>query len=92
MANRPVAPAAISPMPAASPSRPSTKFIAFTSATVSSTVSSTPCSWPRIRNDPEMPEPPPPHGTQNTVHCTPNSTSTPAAVIWPANFVSASSS
>ena len=36
--------------------------------------------------------PSPPHGTQKTTHCTPNSTSTPAAVICPASLVSASSS
>ncbi len=92
IANRPVAPAAIMPIPAARPSSPSTKFIALTSATVSTTVSSTPCSWPRISSEPETPGPSPPHGTQNTAHCTPPSTSTPAAVIWPASLVIASSS
>ena len=92
IANRAVAVAAISPMPAARPSRPSTKFIAFTSATVTTTVSSTPCSRPRIRNEPEMPGPPPPHGIQNANHWIPASTSRPAAVVWPASLVIASSS
>jgi hypothetical protein len=55
--------AAIIPRPAASPSRPSTKFIALTSATVSSTVSSALWSAPRMRMEPEIgPGPPPPHG------------------------------
>ena len=92
MAKTAVAVAAIRPIPAASPSRPSTKFMALTSATVSTTVSSTPCSWPRIRNEPETPVPPPPHGIQNASHCTPASTSSPAAVVWPASLVIASSS
>jgi len=44
IANVPTASAPIMPMPAARPSRPSTKFIAFTTTTVNSTVSSLP--WP----------------------------------------------
>ena len=92
IANSAVADAAISPIPAASPSSPSTKFIALISATVSTTVSSTPWVSPRIRNEPEIPVPPPPHGIQNVTHCTPASTSTPAAVVWPASLVIASSS
>jgi hypothetical protein len=92
IANSAVADAAISPIPAASPSSPSTKFMALIRATVSTTVSSTPWVSPRMRNEPEIPVPPPPHGIQNVTHCTPASTSTPAAVVWPASLVIASSS
>ena len=68
--------AAIAPTPAASPSSPSMKFMAFTSATVSSTVRSAPCSWPRLSNCPFGP----PHGTHTTVHCTPKNSNAPVAV------------
>src|SRR3954471_15702683 len=65
-------------MPAASPSSPSTKFMALISATVSTTVSSTPWVSPRMRNEPPIPLPPPPPPIQNTTHPPPPTTTPPA--------------
>jgi hypothetical protein len=69
----------MSPTPAASPSRPSTKLIALTIVTTSSTVRIAPWFWSRISSEP--PAPLPPHGTQKMIHCSPSSTRMPAQVV-----------
>ena len=79
-----MASAVIRPRPAARPSRPSTKFIALTIATVSASVSRIDDTWSSTM------VPTPPNGMYSTLHATPIVTSTLAAVIWPANLVSAS--
>ena len=75
--------------PASSPSSPSMKFIALVSTTVSRTVSTMPCVWSRLTRLPPVGPLP---GSHSTCHCTPNSTSTPAARICPASFAIASRS
>src|SRR5450759_3212504 len=69
--------------PAASPSRPSTKLIAFTVTSTSSTVNGTPTSAPSEI----VPRP----GTSTNSSCSPSSTITPAAPTCPASLVNASS-
>src|SRR3954468_14503360 len=70
--------------PAASPSRPSMKFSAFTVSTVSSTVAGTPTSGPSDS------VPMSANGRNRKDSCTPKSTITPAAAICPVSLVSAS--
>src|SRR3954468_103166 len=70
--------------PAASPSRPSMKFSAFTVSTVSSTVAGTPTSGPSDR------VPMSANGRNRNDSWTPKSTMTPAAAICPVSLVSAS--
>ena len=79
-----IANAVISPSPAASPSSPSTKFIALTIDTVRASVSRIDDTWSSTM------VPTPPNGMYSTLQATPIVTSTLAAVIWPANLVSAS--
>ena len=76
--------AVIKPSPAASPSRPSTKFMALTIDTVSARVSRIDDTWSSTI------VPTPPIGMYSTLHATPIVTRTLAAVICPANLVSAS--
>ena len=73
-----IARAEIAATPASSPSSPSMKFIALVSTTVSSTVSTMPWVWSRMTRLPPFG---PSSGSHSTCHCTPNSTSTPAARI-----------
>src|SRR3954452_8992090 len=70
--------------PAARPSRPSMKFSALTVRTVSRMVSGTPTAGPS-----EM-VPMSATGRNRKASCTPSSTITPAAAIWPVSLVSAS--
>ncbi len=79
-----IANAVIRPSPAARPSRPSTKFIALTTDTVSASVSRIDDAWSSTM------VPTPPMGMYRTLQATPMVTSTLAAVIWPANLVRAS--
>ncbi len=67
-------------MPAASPSRPSTKFMALTISTTMKTVTITLVRGSRTNT--------PPMGSQATEM--PPNAMMPAASVWPANFVSAS--
>src|SRR5919199_6064482 len=70
--------------PAARPSRPSMKFSALTVSTVSRIVAGTPTSGPSER------VPMSATGRNRNASCTPSSTITPAAAIWPVSLVSAS--
>src|SRR3954467_3547630 len=70
--------------PAASPSRPSMKLSALTVSTVSRIVSGTPTSGPSET------VPMSATGRNTNASCTPSSTITPAAAIWPVSLVSAS--
>ena len=83
--NTQIAVAAMAPSPAASPSSPSTKFIALTIVSVNTTVSSPAWSWSRTRMLPS------PKGMYSSVHDTPIATRTPAAAAWPASLVTAPS-
>ncbi len=78
-----IANAEIAATPASRPSRPSMKFIAFVSTTVSSTVRTIACVW---SSETRLPPVGPLPGSQSTCHCTPKSTSTPAATICPASL------
>src|SRR4051812_4916380 len=68
-------------IPAASPSRPSMRFTAFTIATTQITVRGT------ARSEPRTSRPCP--GKKKYRSWTPNRTSSPAAMIWPASFTGA---
>ena len=70
--------------PAASPSRPSTKFTAFTVATTMNTVSSAPCAGSTANWVPSL--------LKNQRYCMFWVTRKPAAAIWAPSLVSASSS
>ena len=74
----------MSARPAASPSRPSTKFIALTVATVTAIVSNP--AWSGSSTTVPMS----PNGTYSRYQLTPMITRTPAAVSWPTNLVKAS--